>query len=154
VGGKWYEIIGTNTLNDDHELLKSFSISIGGSSTVYYYLYSTGYYEFTEVNDKYYFIPNSQRINDIYQSGEMDIDTEVYSKDGMIYRIDINDDKNLMSYEFHDQYPFAGMYSDVRSYYDKIAADGNFLTYLLYETNGLPITGTQWTILLRNPDND
>jgi hypothetical protein len=123
VGGKWYQIIVIKE-NSKYDLIYNY----GPNSRVH--LYSDCYYEFTNEGDKFFFSSDSLRIKSIYQNGEMESDTEVYSKDGTVYWKHNN--KKLMSYEFHNEYPYPAAipYPDVNN---AVAASGGLITYLLYQ---------------------
>ena len=82
----------------------------------------------------------------------MDGDTEVYSKDGIVYWKHNNE--KLLAYEFHSQFPYPPGQWDLphRDVHNNIAANGGLITYLLYY-NDVPwntnngING--WRYLLR-----
>jgi lipocalin len=151
VGGRWYQI----TRSDNHKYTLFYT---DGSSN--YRPYSDGYYEFVKVNDKYFYISEGSRINNIYGEGELLFDTEVYSKEGVIYWK--HNKKKMMEYMFHNQFPYPDsewfLLSSERSPSNKIASNGDLITYRLYDYNEIVFeasTGIQgWRYLLRLPEDE
>jgi hypothetical protein len=149
VGGKWYEI----KIADGMKYDLIYNHTDGSHSS----FSADCYYEFSKIGDKFYFSSDSQRINDIYQSGELDGDTEVYSKDGIVYWK--HNDKKLMAYEFHSQFPWPDsqwlLLFLERPVFNAVAANGGLITYLLYEFDvpydtNTGINGWRYLVRARN----
>jgi hypothetical protein len=130
VGGRWYF---PETLSYSNPGDGTFTVTIKPK-------YSEGYYEFTD--DSLIFSDNTKLRNNTsnYFSVGNPFYSKVYSKNGIVYWK--HDNKKVMQYELHDKFPYAdnhalvGLTSTWRACLDYLAADGNMITYRLFQANG------------------
>jgi len=95
-------------------------------------------------------------------------ENDVYSKNGIVYYKEDTSGKELislkiMSYSFHQNYPYPDtddywIPSTLRFALNKIASCGNFITYRVYDVNGVAYgndvaNSIKWRFLVRLKDD-
>jgi hypothetical protein len=122
VGGKWHRIISSQTPIAEKEELRMFVTYMGS-----WYLYSDGYYEFTNSGADSLFTTKNTVLEILGQP--LPADNAVYSDDGRVYWK--NSGEQLIVYSFHSSFPFTQMAikSEERYIYNSKAASGDLITY-------------------------